>query len=200
MSYQIDLMEFLSSVAVAAFSCKNRNFYLYCFSFCFQLFSCLAAQLADFNDFIARCFRESLVLEILLFHCPKLNADLAIIIIIDYYLNSFVNCYWSRLKYSMKNHCFTLSLRNREKHQQDVFSYSATRHYHGLLYCLFSESDSIHELLNVQYCCCLYFHLNLIEDENYDIRYCCFVLADTVSLKDSMLRRYFGDFNREFYE
>ena len=100
----------------------------------------------------------------------------------------------------MKNHCFTLSLRNREKHQQDVFSYSATRHYHGLLYCLFSESDSIHELLNVQYCCCLYFHLNLIEDENYDIRYCCFVLADTVSLKDSMLRRYFGDFNREFYE
>jgi len=154
MFYQIDLKEFLSLVAVAAFDCMNHNFYLDYFFFCFQLFSCLAALLADFNDFIARYFRESLVLEILLFHCPKLNADLAIIIIIDYYLNSFVNCYWSRLKYSMKNHCFTLSLRNREKHQQDVFGYSATRHYHGLLYCLFSESDSIRELLNVLYCCC----------------------------------------------
>jgi len=99
MFYQIDPMEFLSLVAVAAFGCKNRSFYLYYFSFYFRLFSCSVKLLVNFDDFIAKCFGESRVLGILLFHCLKLNANLAIIIIIDYYLNSFVNCYWSKLKY-----------------------------------------------------------------------------------------------------
>jgi hypothetical protein len=64
-------MEFLSLVAVAAFSYKNRSFYLYCFSFYFQLFSCSAVLLTSFGDFIVADFVESPGLGIHLFHCLK---------------------------------------------------------------------------------------------------------------------------------
>lgn len=154
MFYPIDPMEFLSLVAVAAFGCKNRSFYLYYFSFYFQLFSCSVKLLANFGDFIARYFGESQVLEILLFHFPKLNVSLAIIIIIDYYSNSFVNCYWSKLKYLVKSHCFALGWPNHEMLQPDAFSYSTAMHYPCLLCYLFDENGSIRELLNVR--CCYY--------------------------------------------
>ena len=199
MFYLIDLMEFLSLVAVAAFDYMSRNFYHDYFSFYFQLFSCSAIQLIDFNDLLAVSFKEFLEQEILLFHCQEQNVNLVIIIIIDYYLNLFINYYLSKLKYLMKSHCSTLSLQNHVMLQPCVSSYSIVAHYLYLLYCLFSGNDLIHELLSDLCCYCLCFQLTLIEDENYDIQYYCFFHVNIINWKGLMLQMCFDDSALKFY-
>lgn len=144
MFYLIDLMEFLSLVAVAAFDYMNHNFYLDCFFFYFQLFSYSTVQLVNYDSIIAS-FEEYLEQESPLFHCLELNVDLVIIIIIDYYLNLFVNYYLSKLKYLMKNHCFALGWQNHVMLQPCVSNYFIIEHYPCLLYYQFGENDWIHE-------------------------------------------------------
>ena len=82
--------------------------------------------------------------------------------------------------------------------QPCVSSYFIIKHYPCLLCCLFSENDWIHELLSDLYYCYLYCQLNLAEDENYDIQYCCFFHANIIDLKDLMLQTCFSDFTLIF--